>query len=68
MEKRVKITGYHMVQKLGRTKKVIKVGEMSEKYDFLTVEGKIVNKTKRSLEMTPGKRDLEAIWLKASKI
>ena len=29
-----------MVPKLGRTKKVIKVGKISEKYEILTVEGK----------------------------
>ena len=29
-----------MVQKLGRTRKVIKVGKISEKYDILTVEEK----------------------------
>ena len=33
-----KIKGYHMVQKLGRTKKLIKVGKISEKYDILTLE------------------------------
>ena len=38
-----------MVKKLGRTKKVIKVGKISKKYDILTVEEKriyvIGNKT-----------------------
>ena len=33
-----KRTGCHMLQKLGRTKKVIKVGKISEKYDILTVQ------------------------------
>ena len=35
-----KIIVFHMVQKLGRTKKVIKVGKISGKYDILTVEEK----------------------------
>ena len=38
MAKIGKREGYHMVPKLVRTKKVIKVGEISEKDDILTVE------------------------------
>ena len=57
MAKIDKRTGYQVVQKLGRTKKVIKVGKISGKYDILTVEEKwitlIWNRKKRSLEMTP---------------
>ena len=57
---------------LVRTKKVIKVRKINEKHDILTVEEKripfIGNKTKRSLETNPKKRELEAIRLKASKI
>ena len=60
MEKVGKITGYHTVQKIGKNPKVIKVGKVSEKYDILTVEEKlialIVNNTKRILEMNPRKR------------
>ena len=51
---------------------MIKVGKISEKCDILTVEEKrmalIGNKTKRSLEMTPGQRELETRWLKASSM
>ena len=36
MKKIDKIAGYHMVQKLVRTQKVIKVGKTSEKDDILT--------------------------------
>ena len=61
MAKIGKITGYHMVQNIGRNQKMIKVGKTSEKYDILTVEEKLIsvigNKTKRSLEMTPGQRE-----------
>ena len=46
-----------MVQKLGITKKVIKVGKISGKSDILTVEDKrialIVKNKKISLGMTP---------------
>ena len=59
-----------MVQKLGRTKKVIKSGKIREKDDIITDEEKridfIVNKTKISLEMTPGQRGLEVRQWKAS--
>ena len=57
MEKIGKRRGYYMVQKLGRTKNMIKVGKISEKYDISTVEEKIIsligNKMRRILEMTP---------------
>ena len=56
-----------MVKKFGRTKKVIKVGKISEKDEMLTVEEKrislIGNKTKRILEMTPEQRELATIQL-----
>ena len=61
-----------MVQKLGITKKVIKVGKISGKSDILTVEDKrialIINKTKISLGMTPIQIQIEAGRLKAAKI
>ena len=48
-----------MVQKLGRSKKVIKVGKISGKYYILIVEEKRVTfigkKAERSLEITPWK-------------
>ena len=48
-----------MAQKLERTRKVIKIGEIGDEYEILTVEVKqialIGNDTKRSLEMTPKK-------------
>ena len=57
---------------LGGTKKVIKVGKISEKGNTLTVEGKrislIGNGMKRILEMTPRQRQLEVRKLKSSKI
>ena len=63
-----KIKVYHMVQKLERTKKVIKVGKIIGKYENLTVEDKwislIGDNTKRSLEMTPEIREIEAKLLK----
>ena len=69
MEKIGTITGYHMVQNLVRTKKVIKVGEISEKDDILTIEkiiiALILNKIKISLEMTPSQIELELRRLKA---
>ena len=53
--------GYHMYQKLGRTEEMIKVGNISEKCDILTVEEKriarIVNRTKSSLEMTTRQKE-----------
>ena len=59
-------------KKIGKTKKIIKVGEISEKDDILTVGKKwislIGNKTKRSLEMTPWKIELEPRLLKVSKM
>ena len=57
---------------MGRTQKVIKAGKISGKDYILTVEEKQVahigNKTKISLEMTPGQRYLEARRLKAAKM
>ena len=57
---------------MGRNQKVIKVVKISGKYDILTVEEKevvLIEDTKKIiLEMTPRKRELEAIWLKASKM
>ena len=61
-----------MVQKLVRTRKVVKVGKISGKYDILIVEEKrvslIVNKTKIILEMTTWERDIYARRLKSSKM
>ena len=61
-----------MVQKLGRTKTFLKVGKVCDKDDILTVQEKIValidNKTNRRLEMNPRQRELEARWLKVSKM
>ena len=72
IKKIAKTTGYHILQKLGRTKKVIRVGKISEKCDILTVEGErialVTNKMKRSLEITPSQILLEARWLKVSKM
>ena len=51
---------------------MIKVGEINGKYYILTVEQKRValigNNTKRGLEITPWKRELEARFLNSSKI
>ena len=51
---------------------MIKVKKISKKYDILTVEENLTsligNKTKRSLEMTPRKKELEAIFLKVSSM
>ena len=72
MAKIVKRTGYHMVQKQGRIKKLMKVGKISGQDDILTVKEKqielIVNKTKSSLEMTPRQRELEARQMKKSNM
>ena len=72
METTCERTGCLVVQKLGRTKKVIKVGKISGKYDILPVEEKSValirNNIKRILEMKKWQRELEAIWLKAVKM
>ena len=58
-----------MIQKLGRTKKVIKVGKIRENYDVLTAEEKriylIGDKTKISLVMMTSKRELDTRRLKA---
>ena len=55
-----------------RTKKAIKVGKISEKCDILIVGekqiGLIGNNTKRRLETTPRKRELEARLLDMSNI
>ena len=55
-------TDYIMVQKLVRTKKLIKVGKICGKDDILNVQEKQVtligSKKKRSLEMNPRKREL----------
>ena len=60
MEKCAKEQAIKRFKKLGRTKKVIKVGKISEKYDILTVEERLialfVDKKKRSIEMTPRQR------------
>ena len=59
------------LKKLGRTKNVIKVGKISEKYDMLTIEEKIISYLKYykiSLEMTPSQSKLEARKFKASNI
>ena len=49
-----------MAQKLGKSKRVIKVRKISAKYDILTIQDKqqaiIVNKTKRNLETTQRER------------
>ena len=61
-----------MVQKLGRTKKAIKVGKISGKDNISRVEEKRVsfigNNTKRSLEMTLRKIGLDVSHLKAYKM
>ena len=54
MTKIGKIIGYHMVPKFWITKKVVKVGNTSGKYDILKVEGKLIslieNKTKEAFK------------------
>ena len=49
-------------KRLGRTKKLIKLGKISGKYGILTVEEKLIsligNKTKIILEMNPSQREL----------
>ena len=65
-------TVFIVVQKLGRTRRVLKVGKMSTKYDILTFqEGKIShrgNKTNTILEMTTRKIEMEALQLKTAKM
>ena len=55
-----------------KMQKVIKVGKISDKDDILTLEEKrislIENKTKRILEMTQGKSELDARRLNAYKM
>ena len=55
---------------MGKTKIVLKVGNISAKNNILTVQKKqrasIGNKTKRNLEMSPQKIEIEAQKLKAS--
>ena len=54
--------------KIGRNKKVLKVGKTGVKYDILIVQEKqlarIVNNKKITLEMNTWKREVEARWLK----
>ena len=61
-----------MVQKLGKTKKVLKVEKINAKDNILTCQEKqvshTVNKTKRGPEITPRQREVEAQHLKASKM
>ena len=61
-----------MVPKIEKNKKVIKVGEIGEIDQILTVEEKrmarIGSKKKMSLEMTQGKMELKAKRLKSSKM
>ena len=72
MAKHCERTGYLEVQTLGKTKKLIKVGGISGKYDILKVEEKqvalIENKTKWVLKMTQWQGELEARLLKAVKM
>ena len=57
-----------MVQKLGRTKIVLKVGEISAKDDILKVQERQIsyraNRTKIIPEMNPWQIELETRWLK----
>ena len=72
MEKIAKEQAVSWFKKLGRTKKVIKVGKIGDKYDIFTVEEKrivlIGNRTKRILEMTSRQRELDEIRLKTYKM
>ena len=60
------------VKKIGRTKKLIKVGEISGEYDILTVKEKLAwligNKTNLHPEMNPLQRELKTRQLKTPKI
>ena len=64
MEKIVKEQSFSWFKKLGRTKKLLKVGEISAKNYILTVQEKQrackYNKASTILEMTPWKTYLEA--------
>ena len=57
---------------MGRTKKAIKVGKISEKDEILTLEEKrislIENKTKRIIEMSSYKRELDSRRAMASSM
>ena len=60
-----------MIEKLGRTKKVIKVGKISDEDNKLTVGKKQVahiKKMKKSLETNPLQIELYTRWLKAAKM
>ena len=60
-----------MVQKLGRTKRVLKVGKTSAKDEILKVQDNQQshrgNKTNRSLEIKPRQIEVEARGLKVAK-
>ena len=60
------------LQKLDRTKIVLKVGKISAKDNILTVQdestSRIGNKTKRSLETNQWQREIEARRFKVSKM
>ena len=59
------------IKKLGRTQELTHAGEISVKYDILTFKEKWIAfigcRIKRKLEIIPRQRELEVIWLKASK-
>ena len=61
-----------VVQKVGKNRKVFKVGKIGAKYDILTVQERSIshigNKTKRSLEMNSWKKEVDKLWLKVNKI
>ena len=61
-----------MVQNIGKIKKTIKVGKISDKFDILRIREKLTafigNKTQRRLEMTLWKRELEFRWFKSVKM
>ena len=64
--------GCLMVEILGRTRIVFKIEEIGSKEDIKIVQKQQVahigNKTKRNLEMTPWKRELEECRLKVAKM
>ena len=53
-------------------KKILKVGKIGAKDEILTVQekkiGNIGNDKRRSLEMTPWKREVEVWWLRVDKM
>ena len=61
-----------MIKCFLKNQKVIKIGEICNKYDILTLQEKRValigNKTNIILEMAPQKIELEALLLKAATI